>query len=445
MSCWHAYFGKTLCYTCLFITLFNLIITPSSFAKLLPITNAMEKFPSSSLTRSSKSLSDTAQDVSSQWQKRAIPTEEEMDENTESSSDTHQRIDHHYPEGRYSPTPLAQGKQNRDKWMNKRIVLFNKDRQGALEWAKYYQWKEAHSEHPDLRIDAMENQLFWYQKAIEWTDGDLYDKHRQELVNHLQNKVEKYSELNMPRREQKWQRLLNILNGRNINKIKHVESDYHTKALKAMQNREEWLEEHLPRQDPHPSKPFLASFSNPDKNSLLLPLDTPTGSPQHESSSSSIPDYQQPLGADPDDLHYLKNNPDLRAYREQKHHQKLMLQDPTHVIMHATNTERIERKMSENSTSREKFTKWRNRIIAKHQDLDEDHTKHQLKHYRNKEVKKRWQQLRWASAAHQMERGSSNLDADLLASSLSSLDMGENSGSSTIARRRRGYSLPLHE
>lgn len=126
-----------------------------------------------------------------------------------------------------------------------------------------------------------------------------------------------------------------------------IESEYHTKAEKTRQNRWEWYEEyHEPREEPYSQDPYLESYRNADKSSILIPMNSPHGSPQHEYSSQSAPDYQNPSILNPNDSYHLESDSNLRFYREQKVHHPLRLQDFDHAIGHATNTDRIQWKIS---------------------------------------------------------------------------------------------------
>lgn len=384
----------------------------------------------------------TTTDVSSQLQKRDDTDEEEvhetsqsMDMETGSSADAYQWNHLHFPDGRWDGEDTwINDKLLRDKWMNRRVILFNKDADGALDLVRYYMLKEEQSPQPPIKTHAHAFQVFWARKAASWSNrptGPLYEKHRQELINHLQNKVNRYTYLHMPTRRAKWQELLDALVNEDINKIKQVDSDYHSKALKAMQNRKEWFNGfHGERRLPYGQDPHLKLFSNADKSTLLV-------GPMNSQSSN------------------LENEPMLRAFREYQEHGPFHLQDFEHEQWYATNKERIYHKANKSTATKENRKKWLDRFRAIHQGEDDDLTSKQLIHYRDKEMKKRWQQLRWASVARQLERadthsdpeqiyphstfsevGSSHWDADQLASQLSSLDVGEPSNQPRQRRRR---------
>lgn len=389
---------------------------PFSFSTLLQVTLASGDGQNSSLAPPSVPVPE------SPWQKRVVPTLSEVEEKTRQKADHHQRMALSNVGNSYDQTVrFVREHEKRTKWSEREVILFNKDVDGALRQAEYYQNKFNQLENePVAQQKVYENMMFWSQRASEWVaneEGPLYAKHHQELVHFLTKKEQKYHRLGMPNRRLKWQNQAETALTGNILDADRKAMAYQIKAMKAAQNKQDWLRLNPARNDPFPIKTSLEDYRHPNKIHLL------TKSEPNEDSNSN----EQ---SETEDVDLTLEDPDERTYREGKSHQALRLRPSGH----ATNRNRIRRKIEQNMNDVHSGFKWRDRRNALDENENElyDYRQDAIRHYHNKEIKKRWQQLRWASSAHhmkQMKQLRGQADVDNLASEMSSFDVGEGSGS----------------
>lgn len=344
--------------------------------------------------KSSSSIVEPALDTTLLLQKRAVPTVAEMEQKTGRNSDYYQTLALKNPGWKYNAANQWVP-DKREKWSNRELILFNKDTEGARDLALYYEEKMNRLTDSDAQQKAKDNMDFWSERAQEWEQNGqepLYSKHREELRTFLRDKVSKYDHLNMPNRRAKWLEQAHSLHVGNIENAKRKEITYHIKSIAAAQNKDDWLKHKPSRDDPY-HKLSLESYSNPDKEALLQKLD-----PDFEPSQS-----QRVMGTTQGDLDMYLTYKDLRDYRETKVHQPLHLPQKGS----ATRKSRILSKL-ENSQNVNNNGKWRNRKFARDKSNEEFfYRDYEILHHHNKSIKKKWQQLRWASAAEHMKKANS--------------------------------------
>lgn len=311
---------------------------------------------------------------------------------------TRQKADSHHvkairnPQGRLKETTgewIHDGPR-RDIWSDRRTVIFNKDYDHALLQQKHYNNVYKQSSDPEKRRKATSYENMWFRQNRASRDMEpLYRKHTDELINHLQTKVHKYQTEGNNLKFTKWQDRLDKVATNDIEALKLLEREYHTKALKARQNQDDWTKLYAPKMGYFYGLPRIEEYSTPDKKSLDVSL-SDHGPGLH--SNQKVKSFEMVVDK-------ASKGKDLRMLKNSYKYRQAYLPEPGH----ATNRQRIEEKIH-NAESDYAERKWRNRRLGINQaPLEYRSRRGDVLHYRNKEVGKRWNQLHYASAARQAE------------------------------------------
>lgn len=330
-----------------------------------------------------------------------------LDRITLDKADYHHEKALRYPQGHFKESSnkwVLDGPKS-NTWSNRQNIVFNKDHDGALQQIEHNRHRLSQAKSRDARkynLAEIRMDLWKALRDLTRNTVPLYKKHTKELINHLHDKLQRYQTQGNYWKAAKWQDRLSKVTGNDVEAIKSMEKDYHTKVLKAKQNKKDWMDLYRPDAVPfYPTPPF-ESYSTPDKKSLHLRREEqPVGLHWIQYEKSKM-DVDEEIGAN-------------EAFAKQvttKTHQPAYLPD----VGHATNRERIENKIR-NAESEQSKSKWMKKLVQLNRvPLEYRYGDDEVRHYHNKEVENRWNQLHYASAARFAEMGRGKQEGKRLAS-----------------------------